>query len=241
MINFKNKQHLLGLFRSAIDRYHMINEGDRIAVGVSGGKDSLALLCLLHELQKFYPKKFSLTALTIDPLFGGEPADYSAVASLCREMDMPYIISSKPLGKILKEEARPCSLCAKLRRGILHNLTIEQGCSKLALGHHQDDAAETFLMNLLNGGRINCFSPITHMDRKNIYVIRPMIFASEREVASFAKNNDLPVVKSTCPVDGSTERSRIKSLIAELSEEYEALPQKLVGAMQKDGVNGWKK
>jgi len=237
----KNKQHLLGLMRSAVERYNMINEGDKIAVGVSGGKDSLALLCLLYELQKFYPRRFSVTALTIDPCFG-EPMDFSGVESLCRKLEIKYIIERKPFGKILlgeKKGARPCSLCAKLRRGCLHNMTREQGCNKLALGHHQDDAAETFLMNLLNGGNAACFSPVTHMSRKDIYVIRPLIFASEREVAAFAGNNRLPVVKSTCPVDGETERARIKALIARLSEDYGALPGKLTGALQRGNISRW--
>ena len=245
---FKNKKHLLGLMRSAVERYNMIEAGDSIAVGVSGGKDSLALLCLLGELQKFYPKRFSLTAVTIDPGFGGQPADYSGTQALCRQMETSYVISQKNFGEILfepqngirnKNSRHPCSLCAKLRRGCLHNLAIELGCNKLALGHHRDDAAETFLMNLLRGGRASCFAPVTHMDRKGIYVIRPLIFASEGEVAAFAQNNRLPIVKSACPVDGATERARIKSLIAELSKDYDALPQKLVGALQKGGINGW--
>jgi len=237
----KNKQHLLGLMRSAVERYNMIHEGDRIAVGVSGGKDSLALLCLLCELQKFYPRRFSITALTIDPCFG-QPMDFSNVESLCRRLDVKYIIERKPFGEILsgeKKSSRPCSLCAKLRRGCLHNMTLEQGCNKLALGHHQDDAAETFLMNLLNGGTAACFAPVTHMSRKDIHVIRPLIFAAEREVAAFAQNNALPVVKSSCPVDGATERARIKYLIARLSEDYGALPCKLTGALQRGHINGW--
>ena len=239
---FNNKKRLLSLTRSAIDRYHMIDDGDKIAVGVSGGKDSLSLLCLMHELRQFYPKKFSLTALTVDPCFGGVTADYGEIETLCRRLGIQYILDRKPFGQILiqsESEMRPCGLCAKLRRGCLHNMAVAQGCNKLALGHHQDDAAETFLMNLLNGGTAGCFAPVTHMTRKDIHVIRPLIFAAEEEIAAFAGENHLPVVKSACPVDGATERARIKSLIAELSKDYSALPQKLVGALKKGGINGW--
>jgi len=233
---------MLALTRSAIERYHMIDEGDKIAIGVSGGKDSLTLLCLMRELQRFYNKRFSIIALTIDPCFGGSAADYSEVESLCRQLGIQYIVNVKPFGGILfgaEGPRNPCSLCAKLRRGCLHNIAVEHGCNKLALGHHQDDAVETFLMNLLNGGTAACFKPVTHMSRKNIYVIRPLIFAEEKEVASFAHLNSLPVVKSACPADGITERARIKSLIAQLSKGYDALPKKLAGALQRGNISGW--
>ena len=237
---FKNKDGMLGLLRSAIDNYGMIEEGDRIAIGLSGGKDSVALLCLLYELQQFYPKRFSIIALTIDPGFA--KSDYTELVSLCESMNIEHVLSKQPFGKILfeiRKEKRPCSLCAKLRRGCLHSIAIEHECNKIALGHHHDDAAETFLMNILNGGNARCFSPVTYMSRKNIHVIRPLIFAPEHEVALFVKENELPTVKSACPVDGKTERARIKELISQLSKEYAKLPQKLVGALQRGDISDW--
>ena len=233
---------MLAVLRCAIERYDMIAPGDSIAVGVSGGKDSLALLCLLARLRLFYPKPFALTALTLDPCFG-EPMDWSPVASLCNALDVPYIVKAAPFGEILfgveHKNERPCSLCAKMRRGVLHSLCVEYECNKLALGHHQEDAAETFMMNLLRGGRAECFAPVTYMSHKDIYVIRPLIFALERDVAAFARRNNLPITKINCPVDSATERSKIKDLLADLSHDYGDLSKKITGAMTKGGISGW--
>ena len=198
-------QKILGPMRAAVEKYHMIGEGDRIAVGVSGGKDSLVLLCALAALREFYPSRFEVAALTADPQFHGEPADYSQIEELCRRLDVPYHIRRTQLGRIIfedRKEANPCSLCARMRRGILHNMAKEAGCNKLALGHHYDDAVETFFMNLFNSGSLDCFSPKSYLSRKELWLIRPLVFCGERQVAAAASRCQLPVVKGSCPAQG---------------------------------------
>ncbi len=231
-----------GLMRAAIDKYNMIEEGDRIAVGVSGGKDSLALLYGLCNLRRYYPKKFELVALTADPCFEGKEADYSLIENYCKENNIEYIIRRTELAKVVFEDKKtesPCSLCAKMRRGILHNMAKEQGCNKLALGHHSDDAAETMLMNLFCGGSIACFRPVTYLSIKDITVIRPMIFCDESKITSLAERYGFPVVKSKCPMDKNTERERTGNLMKELSERYPDLKSKILGALERGSISGW--
>lgn len=233
---------LVSLTRSAIDKYNMINEGDRIAIGVSGGKDSLALLCALAELKKFYPKKFDLIAITADPCFNSKQTNYSKVEELCRRLNVPYYIKRTQLVEIIfdiRKEKNPCSLCAKMRRGILHSLANEYGCNKVALGHHYDDAVETFFMNLLNCGSLSCFSPVTYLSRKDIYIIRPLIYCTEREIVNFSTRYNLPVEKSVCPADGNTERQRTKLLIKNLESEYPNLKKKVLGAIERANLSSW--
>lgn len=235
-------KQLMSLARCAMEKFGMVSAGDRIAVGVSGGKDSVALLCALAELQRFYPEPFSVTALTLDPCFGGEEADYSALGELCRRLRVPLVIRRSELGTVIfenRKEKNPCSLCARMRRGILHDMAKAAGCNKIALGHHADDAAETFLMNLLSGGTLGCFSPVTYLSRKDITLIRPLIFAREKEIARAVRRCRLPVVKSACPADGCTRREEMKSLIASLSGEYGDAAEKITGAMQRAGLSGW--
>lgn len=235
-------QKLIGKVRAAVERYSLIDEGDSIGVGVSGGKDSLFLLCALKELSRYYSKKFSLTAVTADPCFGGLDTDYSTVEKLCEELDIPYIIKRTNIGQVVfedRQEKNPCSLCAKLRRGILHNICVENGMNKIALGHHYDDAVQTFLMNLFYGGKIGCFSPKSYLSRKNITLIRPLLFCEEREVRNAAARLELPVVKSLCPVDGTTARQDTGELIARLEKDFPDLKAKLMGAMQRAGIDGW--
>lgn len=229
-------------FRAAVDAYGLIEAGDHIAVGVSGGKDSLALLVLLAELRRFYPQPFTLTAITLDPSFNGEEGDYSAVAQLCDRLEVPYVLKRTKLWNAVKEhigDENPCSLCARLRRGTLHRVAKEVGCNKVALGHHQDDAAETVLMNLLSGATIGCFSPKSYLDRSDITLIRPMVFLTEREIAAFVQREGLPIVKSRCPADGATHRQRAKDLIGQLSETYGDVSRKLTEALQKAHISGW--
>ncbi|MBQ7999894.1 MAG: tRNA 2-thiocytidine biosynthesis protein TtcA [Ruminococcus sp.] len=231
-----------GLMRAAIDKYNMIDEGDRIAVGVSGGKDSLALLWGLVHLRRYYPKKFQVVALTADPCFEGKEADYSLIENFCKENDVEYIIRRTELAKVVFEEKAtdsPCSLCAKMRRGILHDMAKAQGCNKLALGHHSDDAAETMLMNLFCGGNVACFRPVTYLSIKDITVIRPMIFCDESKITSLAERYNFPVVKSKCPMDKNTERERTGNLIKELSERYPDLKSKILGALERGSISGW--
>jgi len=220
----------------------MIKENDRIAVGVSGGKDSVALLAALNALQKFYPVNFDIVAVTLDPMFSEKKTDYTKISELCDNLKVPYIVKQTDIFEVASKgdlAKNPCSLCAKLRRGILHNTAIEQGCNSVALGHHMDDAVETFFMNLFDGGRISCFSPVSYLSEKKLTLIRPMIFLYENEISRFIKKYDYPTVKSICPVDGHTERARIKALVKELEQKYPALRKKITGALQKDAISNW--
>ena len=235
-------QKLLGYIRSAVQDYNMIEDGDRIAVGLSGGKDSVALLASLAKLRSFYPKKYDLVAITLDMRFGKEDTDYSALEKLCEDLDVPYVIKRTQLAEIifdLRKESNPCSLCARMRRGILHDTAKENGCNKLALGHHLDDVAETFMMNLLRGGTVDCFSPVTYLSRKDLYMIRPMIYARESDCARAARRGELPVVKSKCPADGVTAREQAKQLLNSLEKEYGDVRSKILGAMQRKNINGY--
>ena len=236
-------QKLMSRMRAAMEKYDMIAPGDTVAVGVSGGKDSLALLAALHEMQRYYPVPYTLKAVSVDPCFFGEPTDFSAVETLCADMGVEYVIRRTELYRVIfetRKEANPCSLCARMRRGILHNMCREIGANKLALGHHMDDAAETFMMNLLSGGTLGSFRPVTYLSRKEITVIRPMIFAREKDVTRAAHQRGLPVIKSPCPMDKESEREQIKNLLRDLEKTYPALNEKIVGAMEKAGMEGWK-
>ena len=235
-------QDLMSRMRAAMEKYDMVSPGDVIAVGVSGGKDSLALLCALAEMRRFYPAEYTLKAVSVDPCFFGQETDYGRIEALCREWDVEYTVRRTGLYRVIfeeRQEANPCSLCARMRRGILHNVCREIGANKLALGHHADDAAETFLMNLLLGGTAESFRPVTYLSRKDLYLIRPMIFAREADVARAAKRADLPVIKSPCPMDGESEREKTKELLKELNGTYPALTEKIIGALEKGHISGW--
>ncbi|MFY9198657.1 MAG: tRNA 2-thiocytidine biosynthesis TtcA family protein [Acutalibacteraceae bacterium] len=235
-------QQLMSYMRCAMEKYNMIDDGDKVAIGVSGGKDSIAMLVGLAQLRRFYPKKFELIAVTLDPCFNETNGDYSEISRLCEELCIPYIIKRTELAKIIfqtREEKNPCSLCARMRRGALHDIAKESGCNKIALGHHMDDAAETFMMNLLNLGQIGCFSPVSYLSRKDLYMIRPMIFASEKDVKRAINKNNLPVVKSLCPVDKKTQREDVKILLNNLEKDYPALRKKIVGALQRGEIDRW--
>ncbi|MGM9584587.1 MAG: tRNA 2-thiocytidine biosynthesis TtcA family protein [Faecousia sp.] len=232
-------QKLMGLVRRCVDDYDMISAGDRIAVGVSGGKDSLVLLTLLAGLREYFDKPFELEALTIDMGLG---MDYSVVESLCREMNVPYTIVKTEIAPIIfdyRKEKNPCSLCAKMRRGALNQAIVERGFNKLALGHHFDDAVETFLMSLLFEGRISCFQPVTNLDRTGIVQIRPMLYIHEKTVDNFAARQGLPVLKNRCPVDKETKREEVKQLIFQLSQTYPDLKERIFGAMQRFPLPAW--
>ena len=233
-------QHILSKMRKAIEDYNMIDEGDKIAVCLSGGKDSITMLNGLKALQRFYPKHFDLIAITVNP--GFENFNKDILQKNCDEIGVPLFIEDTQIKEIVfdvRKEKNPCSLCAKMRRGILHDTAKEYGCNKIALGHHLDDAAETFMMNLLNGGTIKCFSPVSFLSRKELYLIRPLIFAYEKDVKRAAASLDLPIVKSKCPADGVTERQSTKELLASLERQYPALREKIVGALQRGGISGW--
>ena len=232
-------QKLMGLVRRCIDDYDMIREGDRVAVGVSGGKDSLVLLQLLAGLRKYFNKPFQLEAITIDMGLG---MDYSGIARLCEELDVPYHIIKTEIGPIIfehRKEKNPCSLCAKMRRGALNQAILDLGFNKLALGHHYDDAVETFVMSLIYEGRISCFQPVTDLDRTGIIQIRPMLYIHEKTVDNFARRMELPVVENRCPVDKTTKREEIKQLVFDLSQTYPDLKERIFGAMQRLPLPEW--
>lgn len=233
---------LLSLTRAAVDKYNMIEAGDKIAVGVSGGKDSLALLYALAKLRDFYPKPFSLVAITLDYQFNGVAEDYTEIEAFCKELKVKYIVRRTNLWEVIfktRKEKNPCSLCAKMRRGLLHDTAVANGCNKVALGHHLDDAAETFLMNLLNGGKIGCFSPVSYLSNKKLYLIRPLIFAYEKDVAAAARRANLPVVKSRCPMDKESNRQNMKELLKSLEKDYPAVRKKIVGALERSHIDNW--
>ena len=230
-----------GTVRRAVDDYNMIEEGDKIAVGVSGGKDSMILLLALWHLRRFYPKPFELEAITIE--LGFEGMDFTPVKELCAKLEIPYTCLKTDIKEIVfdvRKEENPCSLCAKMRRGALNDFLNERGLNKLALGHHFDDAVETFLMSLLFEGRISCFKPVTHMTRAGVWQIRPMLYAGEGTVENLCNKLDLPVVHNTCPNDTESKRKEIKDLIAVLSKDYPDLKTKVFGAMQRLPLDGWK-
>ena len=235
-------QQLMSYMRSAMERYNMIENGDNIAVGVSGGKDSVALLVSLAEMRRFYPVKYSLKAIMLDPCFNNIETDCTKLYSLCEKLGVEFFIKRTDLYDIIfniRKEANPCSLCARMRRGILHDICKELGCNKIALGHHMDDAVETFYMNLLSGGSATCFSPVSYLDRKDLYLIRPLVFTPEKHIIKVVNKLKLPIVKSKCPVDGITGRQKIREYIKMLEKDYGALTQKTINALQKGSISGW--
>ena len=230
-------QKLMGLARRCVEDYHMIAPGDRVAVGVSGGKDSLVLLRLLAGLRKYMD--FSLEAVTIDMGLG---MDYSAIEELCRTWEVPFKLVNTQIGPIIfdyRKEKNPCSMCSKMRRGALNQAILEDDCHILALGHHYDDAVETFLMSLLFEGRINCFQPVTELTRTGITQIRPMLYIHERTIDHFAVQEGLPILKNRCSVDKATKREEVKQLIYSLSQTYPDMKERIFGAMQRLPLPGW--
>ena len=235
-------KRILSYTRRALDDYSMLQAGDRVAVGVSAGKDSLTLLCAMAELRRFYPVPFELHAVTIDMGFR-EKIDFSPIQKLCDELNVPYTVIPTEISKIIfevRKEPSPCSLCAKMRRGALHNAAKELGCNVVALGHHFDDAVETFMLNLFFEGRLGCFSPVSYLSRTDLRLIRPMIYLPEKDVRYFANKAELPVVKSPCPADGNTQREEMKQLLAKLDRENKGLRYRIFGAMQRGEISGFK-
>ena len=231
---------ILSRVRRCIEDYDMIQPGDRVAVGVSGGKDSLTLLYALAKLREFYPVPFEVHALTVHP--GVPEMDFGGVAKLCGELNVPYHMVQTEIFHIifdLRKEKNPCSMCAKMRRGALHNAMQEREIHKIALGHHYDDAVETFFMSLIFEGRLSCFQPVTYLDRTEITQIRPLLYCGESLIRNTAQRLDLPVVKNPCPADGSTKRQEIKELIYELQGRYPGLKARAFGAMQRLPLPAW--
>ena len=218
----------------------MIQEGDHIAVGISGGKDSLTLLYALHGLKRFYPNKFELSAITVD--LGYEEFDLDPVHELCQELGVPYKVVKTDIAHILfeeRKESNPCSLCAKMRKGALNDAVKEMGCNKVAYAHHKDDIIETMLLSLIFEGRFHSFSPKTYLNRMDLTVIRPIMFVDEADVIGFKNKYNLPVVKSKCPVDGYTKRQYAKELVRQLNTEHPGAKNRMFTAILNGDIEGW--
>lgn len=231
---------LLGQVRKAIEDYNMIQEGDRIAIGVSGGKDSLVLLVLLKQLQSFYPINFEIEAVTLTMGIG--EIDLTPVKELCKKIDVNYTIEETVIGKIVfeaRKESNPCSLCANLRRGALHNVAKKLNCNKVALAHHRDDVIETFLLSTLYAGKFQTFSPVTFLERKELFLIRPMIYIEEKHIKEYIKANNLTIVPSPCHVDGKTKRQYIKDLLSDLHKDNRKVKNNIFGAIKRSQIAGW--
>lgn len=235
-------QRILGYMRKAIQEFDLIENGDKIAVGVSGGKDSLVMLKGLVLLRRFIGIDYEICAITLDPFFGGEKGNYEPIAEMCKEMGIEYHLIETKIGEIVfdvRKEEHPCSLCARMRRGALHDAAKAAGCNKIALGHNYNDVVETFVMNLTIEGRIGCFAPKSYLSRKDITMIRPLVFAPENAIRSAALRNQLPIVKSKCPADGETSRQRIKNELAARDKTDKGFSDRLFGALRRSGIDGW--
>lgn len=233
-------QQVLSYTRKAVDDYHMIKENDKIAIGISGGKDSLTLLYALHGLKRFYPKPFDLHAVTVD--LGFDNLNLDKIKALCQNLCIDYTIVQTDIAKIIfedRKESNPCSLCAKMRKGALNEAIKSAGCTKVAYAHHKDDMVETMLLSLIFEGRFHTFSPVTYLDRTDITVIRPLMYMNEMDVIGFVKKNQLPVVKSPCPADGHTKREYAKTLLKQLTAENPGVKERMFTAIQRGNLTGW--
>lgn len=233
-------QQLYSKTRQAIDDYHMINADDRIAVGLSGGKDSLALLYALHGLQSFYPVPFSIIAVTVD--LGFENQDYSELITLCKQLGVPYHIIPTRIAEIVfeaRQEAHPCSLCSRLRKGALNQKILELQCNKLAYAHHRDDVIDTMMLSLVYEGRWNTLSPVTYLDRTGLTLIRPLIYVKEADIKGWVKTYDLPVQPSRCPADKASKRETTKELIRMINRETPGVRERMFTAIQQSGMENW--
>ena len=235
-------QQLLSLTRKAVDEYQMIETGDRIAVGISGGKDSLTMLYALHGLRRFYPHSFELHAVTVD--LGYEKSDFSRIRDLCESLEVPYTVVPTEISRIIfeeRKESNPCSLCAKMRKGALNQAVKELGCNKVAYAHHRDDLIETMLLSLIFEGRFFCFSPRTYLDRMDLTVIRPLMFVSEADIIGFRNKYDLPTEKNPCLADGYTRRQYVKELLADLNRQNPGVKERMFSAVLNGNIKGWPK
>ncbi len=240
MKEFSNIEHILSHARKAVEEYDMISDGDKIAVGISGGKDSLALLCALAKLKRVVGIDYTVVGITID--MGFEEMDFSPIKELCDELEIEYRVVKTEIYEIIfnvRRESSPCSLCARMRRGALHDAAKEMGCNKLALGHHFDDVIETFMLNLFFEGRIGSFSPVTYLSRKDLTMIRPLIYTHEKDIKAFSRGASLPVIKSPCPADGHTERAKMKEYLALFDKEHSGLYHRIMGAIQRGEIDGF--
>ena len=237
----KELQRILSFARRALADYDMIRAGDKIAVGISGGKDSMTLLAAMAALRRFYPVPYELCAISVDMGFSG--MDFSPIAKYCDSLGVEYNVVKTDIAQIIfdiRKEKNPCSLCSKMRRGSLHNAAKEMGATRVALGHHFDDAVDTFMLNLFFEGRIGCFSPVSYLSRADLYLIRPLIYAQEKDIRYFVGHSDIPIVKSVCPADHNTERERMKQLLSTLEKDYDGLRHRIFGAMCRGEIDGFR-
>ena len=233
-------QKILSSMRKAIELYSMIDENDKIAVALSGGKDSITLLMGLSSLQRFYPKKFSLIAISINPGFDFFDTDF--LETICNNLNVPLFIEDSHIKEIvfdIRKEKSPCSLCANLRRGIINSIAIRENCNKIALGHNEDDALETFFLNFLYAGNLSTFAPVTYMDRSKITLIRPLIMTSEKDIYRFINRNKIQVMNKVCPMDGTSKREYMKNLIKQLNLDIPMVRANIIGAIKRKNINGW--
>lgn len=233
-------QRILSYLRKAIEKYHMIEEGDKIAVGLSGGKDSITLLMGLKALQRFYPKKFDLIAISVNP--GFDFFDSSFLQKTCEKIGVSFVEETSHIKEIvfdIRSEKNPCSLCANLRRGILNSVAIREGCNKIALGHNEDDVLETFLLNFLYAGNLSTFAPVSYMDRSKITLIRPMIYIPEKEVRKFVKRNEITVMPKVCPMDGVSKREDMRLQLETWERKIPTIRANMIGAIKRAKINGW--
>lgn len=235
-------QKIVGYMRKACQEFKLIENGDKIAVGVSGGKDSLVLLAGLAKMRRFAEFSYDLHCITLDPRFGGTDGNYSELEKLCNSLNVPFTLIRTDIAEIvfdIRKESNPCSLCSKMRRGALHDAAKAAGCNKIALGHNNDDVIETFMMNLFREGRIGCFAPKTYLSRKDITMIRPLVFAPENKVLSCCLRNNFEIVKSKCPADKTTVRQQTKEFFDEMEKKDKGFKLRIFGALRKNGINGW--
>lgn len=233
-------QRIVSYMRKAIENFNMIEDGDKIAVGLSGGKDSITMLMGLKALQRFYPKKFDIVAISVNP--GFEFFNSEFLRNTCDKIGVPYIEEESHIKEIvfdIRNEKNPCSLCANLRRGILNSTAIRENCNKIALGHNEDDVLETFFLNLLYGGNIGTFAPVSYMDRSGITLIRPLIYAPEKSIKTFVKKNNIEVMPKCCPMDGVSKRENMKKLIWDFQKEIPNVKSNIYGAIKRSNIKGW--
>lgn len=234
-------KHILSYIRKAVEDYNMIEDGDKIAVALSGGKDSITMLKGLKSLQYFYPKKFELIAISVNP--GFDFFDSTFLKNTCEDLNIPFFEEKYDIKQIVfedRKEKNPCSLCANLRRGILSSAAKRENCTKIAIGHNMDDVLETFLMNLFFAGSISTFSPVSYMSRSNVSVIRPLVYAPEKETKRFVKRSGTVIMPKVCPMDGNSTREYIKKLIITLSMKNPHVKASIMGAIKRNHINGWK-
>lgn len=235
-------QKLLSYVRRAVDDYKMIEENDKIAIGLSGGKDSISLLLALSDLRKFYPKKFDICAITVSLGFDG--SDFTPMEELCKKIDVDYHVIDTQIGEIIfdvRKESNPCSLCAKMRKGALNNKADELGCNKIALGHNRDDIIETFMMSLIFEARISTFQPVSFLEKKKLFSIRPLMYVPESDIKGYIRKNNLPIIKNPCPANGNTKRQEMKDLIKDLCRKYDNADTKIFNAISRSKIDGWSK